>query len=116
MDREFISIERMNEILDEIATALPRDLFKGLNGGILLLPEHKYHKASIANDLYVLGEYTRSKMGKYITIYYGSFRAAYPHMSEQELRNKLESTLLHEFTHHLEGNAGDASLEYEDAA
>ena len=34
---EFISIDRMHEILDEIAEELPSEFFNKLNGGVVLL-------------------------------------------------------------------------------
>ncbi len=114
MNREFMTIEKMNEVLDEIAQSFPEEFYKGLNGGILLLPETKTHRESVANDLFVLGEYTKSGMGRYITIYYGSFRRLFPYLNESEIREKLRETLLHEFTHHLESQAGDHALEIED--
>ena len=52
-------IDIMQEVLEEILDEIDPDLFKGLNGGVILKEEIKYHKESINNDLVVLGEYTR---------------------------------------------------------
>lgn len=35
------TIEETNEMLDEIADSLPFELYRDLNGGIVLLPEEK---------------------------------------------------------------------------
>jgi hypothetical protein len=53
-------------------------------------------------------------MGRYISIYYGSFKRVYGHLPKEELRKKLMKTLKHEFTHHLESMAGEKDLEIED--
>ncbi len=111
----FPSIEEINEILDEITLEIPDELFKGLNEGIVLLPEFKVHKKSVeGSPLYVLGEYHSSITGRHIRIYYGSFEKVYHDHTVEFLRKKLKETLLHEFTHHLESLAGESHLEKED--
>ena len=103
-----ISIDRMHEILDELAAELPRAFFRELNGGILLLDELKMHPERRADDLYIMGQYIRSaSMGKYIAIYYGSMCAVYGHLSEEDMRSELRHVLRHEFRHHMEGLAGE---------
>jgi hypothetical protein len=102
-------------MLDELAAELPEQFYKELNGGILLLPETMLSPEAVDDDLYTLGEYHYSySMGRYITIYYGSFDALYGHLSPGELKGRLRSTLRHEFTHHLESLAGEKDLETED--
>ena len=60
------SIEEVQIILDEIAEELPPEIYKDLNGGIILLPQVKYHKKSVDNDLYVMGEYRNERIsGRY---------------------------------------------------
>ena len=110
-----LSFEQAKEALDEIAKALPEELFSGLNGGIVLLPEEKQHPESSGN-LYIMGEYHRDPMGlgRYITIYYGSFVRMYDGFSENSFAKKLRDTLHHELTHHLESLAGDKTLELDD--
>lgn len=111
-----ISLDEMDVMLDEIATEFPQELYKELNGGILLLPEVKLNPAGRANDLYIMGEYHHSgSMGRYICIYYGSFMQIYGHLSPEKLKERLIHTLKHEFTHHLESLAGEKDLEIEDA-
>jgi predicted Zn-dependent protease with MMP-like domain len=111
-----ISIDEMEQMLDEIAQRFPTELYKRLNGGIILLPEEKKHSSDQADDLFILGEYFRGgNLGRFIAIYYGSFMRVYGSLSKEALREKLESTLKHEFIHHLETMAGEKELEIEDA-
>ena len=111
-----VSIQEMETMLDEIAEELPSDFYKELNGGIILLPEIKLHTKSQQNDLYILGEYYRNgNLGRYIAIYYGSFMNVYGYLAKDELKEKLKSTLKHEFRHHLESLGGERDLEIVDA-
>jgi hypothetical protein len=111
-----VSIEEMESMLDEIAEGFPPELYGKLNGGIILLPEAKLHPEAEANDLFILGEYHRGgNLGRFIAIYYGSFMRVYGNLSGDALREKLESTLKHEFVHHIESLAGERGLEKEDA-
>lgn len=110
-----ISISEVQEMLDEAAEQIPKELYRDLNGGIILLPEAKMHHSSVANDLYILGEYHHSRaLGRYIAIYYGSFKQVSRHLSKPQLKKKLVHTLKHEFTHHIESLAGDRDLIKED--
>jgi len=108
------TFEEIGEILDELAAELPREFFNELNGGINLLPETKFHPEAVAGDLYVLGEYRRDVLGRYINIYYGSIAAHYANYPPQELRDRLRQLLVHEFTHHIESLAGERGLEDKD--
>jgi predicted Zn-dependent protease with MMP-like domain len=111
-----IALEEMKIMLDEIADGFPDELYKDLNGGIILLPETKMNTISRNNDLYILGEYHKGgNMGRYITIYYGSFAQVYGYLEKEALKQQLEHTLKHEFTHHLESLAGERGLEIKDA-
>jgi len=111
-----VSLEEMESILDEATVEFPQELFKELNGGILLFPETKLNPVGRKNDLFILGEYhSGGNMGRYIVIYYGSFMKVYGRLEKEALRDKLIHTLKHEFTHHLESLAGERGLEIEDA-
>lgn len=109
-----ISFEECGQMLDEIADSLPFELYRELNGGIILLPETKMHPKAVDNDLYILGEYRRGRLGKYVAIFYGSFKRIYGHLSKEAFKEKLESTLIHEIRHHNEYLAGYKDLEVYD--
>lgn len=112
--QNFPDIDRVNEILNEIADSIPNELYKGLSAGIVLLENAKVHKEAIDDNLYILGEYSRSHLEKQIKIYYGSLKKVYPLISEEKLKEKLKDVLIHELTHHLEYRAGIRDLEIED--
>jgi len=109
-----LSIDEINELLDDIAAELPEEIFKELNGGVSLLPETKRSEAAPDGGLYTLGEYRRDQMGRYIVLYYGSIRAVHGSDTREELRANLRKLLTHELTHHIESLAGERDLEYED--
>lgn len=111
-----ISLDEMEDMLDEIATELPKEIYKDLNGGIILLPDTKRNPLGRNNDLYIMGEYhIDGRMGRYITIYYGSFMHVFEDLPKELLKEQLAHTLKHEFTHHLESLAGERGLEIKDA-
>ncbi len=111
-----ISLEEMEQLLDEIALDFPREIFSKLNGGIFLLPEAKRNKKIENGRMFILGEYhCGGSMGRYIAIYYGSFCRAFGHLNRELFKKQLEKTLKHEFTHHLESLAGERDLEIKDA-
>ncbi len=111
-----ITIDEMESMLDEITSEIPPEIYKDLNGGIILLPEVKYNNISTRNDLYIMGEYHRGgHMGRYISIYYGSFMQIYGFLGKEAMKERLRHTLKHELTHHLESLAGERGLEIKDA-
>ena len=110
-----MSIDAMQELLEEIAAELPDVFFAELNGGILLLEDTVPAPEALDEDLYTMGEYCEDPlMGSYIVLYYGSFAEICQDMTEEEIREEIRATLLHEFTHHLESLAGERGLELED--
>jgi len=116
-----ITYDETRMMLDDIAGELPEAFYKMLNGGIVLLPEVKFHPYDNGSGhLYTLGEYHNDRpgyggLGRYITIYYGSFVRLYGHAAPEKQRIELRKVLIHEFTHHLESLAGDISLQVKDA-
>jgi hypothetical protein len=111
-----IELDTINGMLDDIAEKLPPEIFRELNGGVVLTPDIKYHPEAKGQDLYIMGEYHREReMGRYIMMYGGSFQAMYGEGTKQRMRQELEKTLKHEFVHHLESLAGEKDLEIEDA-
>ena len=111
-----LSFEQVGEILDEMAEGFPPEFYEDLNGGILLLPEAKPDPDFPPGELYIMGEFCDDQMGRYINIYYGSFAAL--GLEEQWDRktweDELYETLAHEFTHHIEGLAGERGREIKD--
>lgn len=110
-----LSFEEAAEYLDSVVDELPEVLFRDLNGGISIVPEHK--RSSKSPKLYTIGEYSKNKqMGRYITIYYGSLLNSMPRADDESFKNKLREVLLHELTHHNESLAGCKDLEFKDEA
>lgn len=113
-----LSFDEAAARLDELAEGLPPEFYRGLNGGILLLTEAKPDPDFAHEALYIMGEYCNDQMGRYINLYYGSFAALAEAegWTEQDWDKELRTTLIHEFTHHMEGLAGLHGLEDKDAA
>lgn len=110
-----ITLEEMEQLLDEIASDFPQEIFSNLNGGISLLPEAKRNVKIEDGNMFILGEYhCGGNMGSYIAIYYGSFCRAFGHLPRDLFKKQLEKTLKHEFTHHLETQAGERDLVIKD--
>jgi len=108
-----LSFDEVGDLLDEMAEEFPPEFYESLNGGIALLPEAKPNEEA-GHDVYIMGEYCRDSMGRYINIYYGSFAAIYSDLTDEELGDELYATLAHEFTHHIESLAGERGLEIKD--
>lgn len=112
-----LTIDQVNEILDEIAEGFPAALFDGLNGGVNLLEETVEDPEFPPGEMYILGEYCDDLLGLYINLYYGSFAA----LAEREdwtaeiWRDELRITLSHELTHHMENRGGLHALDDRDA-
>ena len=106
-----LTFEEVGDYLDVIAEELPREFFKDLNGGVLLLPDACRDRGDKARGLYTMGEYVHDEMGRYIVIYYGSFAALCKDFTPEKLKKELKETLIHEFRHHIESLAGDCELE-----
>ena len=110
-----LSIDEVNDILDAAVEDYPEELFQKLNGGILLL-EDEVADPEAGEGIYIMGEYCWDEMGRYINLYYGSFAAVLSDESRQVREEELRFTLRHELTHHVEGLAGERSLEHKDSA
>lgn len=109
-----LSFDEAGDLLDEMAEEFPEEFYQELNGGISLLPEAM--EDPHGEDLYIMGEYCNDMMGKYINLYYGSFAslAEQENWSQEDWEDELYTTLAHEFTHHIEGLAGERGLEIKD--
>jgi len=108
-----ITFDEAQEILTQITENLPQEILKGLNCGIILLPDTIIDN----DDLIILGRYHVDPLGlgRYVTIHFGSLIKAYGHLPDNLLHDKLKEILHHELVHHLESLAGDRSLEIQDA-
>ena len=65
-----LTIDRVNDLLDDMADSFPAALFDGLNGGINLLEEAKPDPEFPEGEMYILGEYCDDLLGQYINLYY----------------------------------------------
>ena len=111
-----LSIDEAEAFLDETAESFPAALFDELNGGVNLLEDTVPDPNFPPGEMYILGEYCNDMMGKYINLYYGSFAALAEQedWTEEDWEDELYTTLAHEFTHHIEGRAGERGLERKD--
>ena len=110
-----LSIDRCYDILDRLVEEYPPQLLDSLNGGILLL-EEAMPDPEAGEDVFIMGEYCWDELGRYIVLYYGSFVELLSEENEGVWEDELRVTLRHELTHHVEGLAGERSLEYRDSA
>ena len=113
-----MTFDEAGEALDRMAEEFPEEFYAGLNGGISLLPDEMPDPEFPPGEMYILGEYCDDQMGKYILLYYGSFAAlaAKEAWTEEDWEEELYATLAHEFTHHIEGLAGERGLDLKDEA
>ena len=110
-----LTIDRVNDLLDDMADSFPAALFDGLNGGINLLEEAKPDLEFPEGEMYILGEYCDDLLGQYINLYYGSFAALLADEDEETWKDEIFATVAHEFTHHMEDTAGLHALDDKDA-
>ncbi|MBQ8001215.1 MAG: metallopeptidase family protein [Ruminococcus sp.] len=109
------SYEECGKMLDEIADSMPYELYRELSGGLRLLIQSKLHPKAVAGDLYILGEYHRNSIGRYIVFYYGSIVRVYGHLPRDRFYEMLRRILAHELRHHNEYLAGcDDLILYDD--
>ena len=108
LEGKILDFETARDILSELADALPEEIFKELDSGIILQPDAPRHP----DGLYIMGQYHYEPfgLGRYISVYYGSFTALYANASFEEQKRALRDVLYHELTHHLESLAGDSTL------
>ena len=71
-----LTIDEVNDLLDEMAEEFPAVLFDELNGGVNLLEEAVPDPEFPEGEMYILGEYCDDLLGRYINLYYGSFAGA----------------------------------------
>ncbi len=110
-----LTIDQCYDILDRLVEEYPSELLDSLNGGILLL-EDALPDPEAGEDVFIMGEYCWDELGRYIVLYYGSFVELLSEEDEGVWEDELRITLRHELTHHVEGLAGERSLEHKDSA
>ena len=112
-----LSIDQVNDILDEIAEGFPAVLFEELNGGVNLLEEAMPDPEFPEGEMYFLGEFCDDCLGRYINLYYGSFAALAEKedWGRQDWEDELYTTFSHELTHHMESRGGLHALDDRDA-
>jgi predicted Zn-dependent protease with MMP-like domain len=97
-----MNINKFRETANNIMEGLPEELFKQLNGGIIVLDEKKGD-----GECLVMGEYVEDPfLGKTILLYYGSFVEDLEDASFKEWAEEIEDTIIHELRHHIESLAG----------
>ncbi len=108
------SYQQMGDWLEEIAGQFPDAFFEDLDGGIQLeeaaLPDLDFPPG----EMYIMGEYVHDSLGRYILLYYGSFAALLEEEDEEVWKDEIFATVAHEFTHHLEEDAGLHNLDDKD--
>ena len=112
-----LTIDEVNDLLDDMADSFPEALFDGLNGGVNLLEDTVPDPDFPEGEMYILGEYCDDLLGRYINLYYGSFAALAERedWDEQVWGEELRITLSHELTHHMEARGGLHALDDRDA-
>ncbi|MCL1996525.1 MAG: hypothetical protein FWG63_09990 [Defluviitaleaceae bacterium] len=107
-----LTYDEAKQVLTQIVDTLPEEIFKELNGGIILLED----TIEDENEFLILGQYhvEYNGLGRYITIHYGSMTEAFQDATETEFIQELTDVLKHELIHHIEDLAGDRSLEIQD--
>ena len=111
-----LTIDEVNDLLDDMADAIPECLFDGLNGGVNLLEEAEPDPEFPPGEMYILGEYRDDLLGNYINLYYGSFAAIAEReeWDDETWEQELRFTLAHELTHHMELRSGLHALDDRD--
>ena len=112
-----LSIDEVNEFLDDAAMLFPMEFFEELNGGVNLLEQEVPDPEFPEGEMYILGEFCDDLLGRYINLYYGSFAALAKQegWTEEIWREELGITLSHELTHHMESRGGLHALDDRDA-
>lgn len=110
-----VTLKEFRKMVAEALDRVPPVLLEGLDAGVLVVEEARRHSDDLP-DVYILGEYVDDPhgLGRYIVLYYGSFRAILADADVKTLRREIEETIRHELRHHVESLAGVADLDEED--
>ena len=97
-----MNIRRFRKTVDAVLESLPPELFRQLNGGVLVRPEAKED-----GDALIMGEYIEDPdLGSLGLLYYRSSAEALEGASQEEWEEEIEETVIHELRHHVESLAG----------
>lgn len=110
-----VTLKEFRKMVAEALDRVPPALLEGLDAGVLVVEEARRHSDDLP-DVYILGEYVDDPhgLGRYIVLYYGSFRGILADADVKTLRREIEETIRHELRHHVESLAGVADLDEED--
>jgi len=110
-----MDLDEFSRIAGEVLDNVPDEFLQGLNGGVIV-EERAKHLEDGPPGSYALGEYRHQEpgLGRFIVLYYGSFKRVFPRAGRNALRREIEKTVLHEVQHHVESLAGVRYLERED--
>ena len=95
----------VTEVLDQ---EIPPVLLEGLNLGVIVRPNLERSKDE--SNFIIMGLYVQNKLGRQIILYYGSFLHFFKNRSVNAWKKKIEGTIKHELTHHIEALAGQKDL------
>ncbi len=113
-----LNIEEFKRIISELMDELPEEIYKDLNGGVIVSEAPVIPDYARGNDIYVMGHYQVYSGIRQIVMFKGSFDRVYPYADADRARELLRGILRHEFRHHLEflgGVYNSSSLLAEDA-
>ena len=113
-----MTIDQVNDLLDDMADSFPEALFDGLNGGINLLEEARPDPEFPPGEMYILGEYCDDLLGQYINLYYGSFAALAERedWDEKTWEDEVHTPPTPELPPHMGGGGGRHARDDRDAA
>ncbi|MCL6450603.1 MAG: metallopeptidase family protein [Acetobacteraceae bacterium] len=107
-------IDQFTALGDRLVDRIPPQFLRELNGGIIVSGRVR-RQPDAPPGVYTLAEYrVEPGLGRFIVLYYGSFRRALEGRPRREVEEELWETLLHEVRHHLESLAGVDELGKED--
>lgn len=104
-----LDFESFRNLAHEMVELLPPELFRGLSGGVRVMPG-----AVTEDDAFLMGEYVEDDLGRSILIHYGSFVEVLEGEPLETWKDELYKTLVHELRHHVEALAGVDDLSFEE--
>ena len=114
INTSMLEFEQFDVLFQQAIEDIPTKFKEGVSQFILEIGEKPYSKYMMG--LYVLGHYhPKGSLGlPTVTLYFGSFKRAYPHKKIEDLRLDIAKVLAHELLHHWELKSGYDALGEED--